>query len=245
MDKPTKYQTLEGTKIHHLQANFIFEEPILTDLVADSNFIFKSVQSLKMSGSRSEYLKISRSYRSIVRAYLEKLQEHIGFSGEEDLTKCESLITTFYTIEFLWHLCEILIIDPTSTNMVVGQLIEWIRFHYPQSERMAGEFLVSGVDVDSHDQYWATVRGQIMQGQVEVARALLKLHTAADTVPFQVTEQILKTIPTYSVSFIPFPLNYNGHFDLSHHLFTLADLRWTVCAKVPVAVAVLGHGHGD
>lgn len=125
----------------------------------------------------------------------------MGFGGSDDLSKYESLITTFYTIEFLWHLCEILIIDPTSTNMVVGQLIEWIRFHYPQSERMAGEFLVgTGIDVDSHDQYWATVRGQIMQGQVEVARALLKLHTAADTVPFQVTEQILKTIPTYSVS---------------------------------------------
>lgn len=187
--------------IHHLQTNFIFEDAILTELVADSNFIFKSVQALKMSGSRSEYLKMSRSYRSIIRAYLEKLQEHIGFSGSDmDPSQYESLITTFYTIEFLWHLCEILIIDPTSTNMVVGQLIGWIRFHYPQSERMAGEFLVSGVDVDSHELYWDTVRGQIMQGQVEVARALLKLHTAADTVPFQVTEQILKTIPTYSVS---------------------------------------------
>lgn len=200
VDKPSKFQSQDDTIIHHLKTNFIFADPLLTELVADSNFIFKSVQALKMSGSRNEYLKMSRSYRSIIRAYLEKLQEHIGFSGGEDQSKYESLVTTFYTIEFLWHLCEILIIDPTSTNMVVGQLIGWIRFHYPQSERMAGEFLVRSVDVDTHEQYWETVRGQIMQGQVEVARALLKLHTAADTVPFQVTEQILKTIPTYSVS---------------------------------------------
>lgn len=199
MDKPSKFQTQEGTLIHHLQTSFIFDDPLLIELVADSNYIFKSVQARKLSGSRSEYLKISRSYRSIIRAYLEKLQEQIGFCGNDQLNNYESLITTFYTIEFLWHLCEILIIDPTSTNMVVGQLIEWIRFHYPQSERMAGEFLVNGVDVDSHEQYWATVRGQIMQGQVDVARALLKLHTAAETVPFQITEQILKTIPTYSV----------------------------------------------
>lgn len=236
VDKPSQYQTTnEGTKIHHLRTNFIYDDPILREFIVDSNFIFKSLQDMKLQGSRAEYLKMSRSYRSVIRAYLEKLQEHIAFCETDYLSKYQSLTTVFYTIEFLWHLCEILIIDPTSSSMVVAQLIEWIRFHYPLSERMAGEFLVSGTDVESHESFWPVVKGQVMQGQLDVARALLKLHSASQTIPFQLAEQILKTLPVFNVISIVLLCLWN------YHKFRLFPELWrrSFSSEISFPMAVL------
>lgn len=40
----------------------------------------------------------------------------------------------------------------------------------------------------------------IAQGQVEVARTLLRLHSSADNSSFQVAGEILRTMPIFSVN---------------------------------------------
>lgn len=38
----------------------------------------------------------------------------------------------------------------------------------------------------------------MVQGNIQLARALLKLHSAADTVPFDIADQILEMMPIYN-----------------------------------------------
>lgn len=39
-----------------------------------------------------------------------------------------------------------------------------------------------------------------MQGRTDIVRALLKLHSSADSVPFNLADNLLKTMPMYNVS---------------------------------------------
>lgn len=160
---------------------------------------------------RTEYLKLSRTYRSTVRACLEKLQETLA-TGDEDgnelsidsskRTAVENNITIFYSVECIWHLCEILLIDRSPVIVVVPQLLDWIRFHFPAYERRAAELLFADNDDLEEQQVdiMPVVRGLITQGLVDVARALLQKHASADSTAFQIADVILKTMPTYNVS---------------------------------------------
>ncbi|XP_036334091.1 nuclear pore complex protein Nup75 [Rhagoletis pomonella] len=202
-DAPTEFAGKDDVVIHMLQPEFIFDDPILRSLVAEANSTFVILQELKRRGSKAEYTKISRTYRSIIRACLEKLQDIVISEGEVGETEAKSkyhqYISIFYSIECVWHLSEILFLDPTPSNAVVPQLLEWVRFHFPAAERMATDLLLLGREASDSDEYWPALKGLIMQGQVDVARALLHLHPQAETAHFKLTEQILKTMPTYSV----------------------------------------------
>lgn len=204
VDAPTEFAGKDDVLIHMLQQEFIFDDPILRSLVAEANSTFVALQELKKRGSKTEYIKISRTYRSIVRACLEKLQEATVNAEERDdvdaQAKYQQYISIFYSIECVWHLSEILFLDPTPSNAVVPQLLDWIRFHFPAAERMATDLLLLGREASDSDDYWPALKGLIIQGQVDVARALLHLHPQVETAHFKLTDQILKSMPTYTVS---------------------------------------------
>lgn len=204
-DKPTEYAGKDSVTIHLLQPEFIFDDPILRSLIAEANSTFVAVQSLKKKGTKADYTKISRTYRSIIRACLEKLQDAAGNAEIEMPEKYEMyqhFITIFYSIECIWHLSEILFLEQTSSNVIVPQLLEWVRFHFPAAERMATDLLLLGRDASDSEEYWPALKGLIMQGQVDVARAILQLHPQAESAAFKMAEQILKAMPTYNVSLI-------------------------------------------
>lgn len=50
-----------------------------------------------------------------------------------------------------------------------------------------------------HPDYWNVVIGLILQGSVEVARALLRLHSDADKNAFLQAESLLRSLPVYTV----------------------------------------------
>uniref|UniRef100_A0A1A9W0U1 Nuclear pore complex protein Nup85 n=1 Tax=Glossina brevipalpis TaxID=37001 RepID=A0A1A9W0U1_9MUSC len=204
-DEPTEDAGKKPVNIHFLQPEFIFDDPILRSLIAEANSTFVALQKLKCKGSKADYIKISRTYRSIIRACLEKLQEASGSSEPEVKERYElyqQFIAIFYSIECVWHLSEILFLDPFTTHMVVPQLLEWVRFHFPSFERMATDLLLLGRDCSKSDEYWPSLKGLILQGQVDVARALLQLHSQAESPAYKIAEQILKTMPTYDVGFL-------------------------------------------
>lgn len=236
-----------------MQTEFIFDEPILRSLIAEASSIFKSVQEVP-ANSRTEYLKLSRTYRSTVRACLEKLQDSLSPSDadgnemssvvidENKRTMAENNITIFYSVECVWHLCEILLIDRSPAQVVVPQLLEWIRFHFPAYERRAADLLFADIDdmEDVQADILPVVRGLITQGLVDVARTLLRQHPSADSTAFQIADEVLKAMPVYNVSVIHIckVLKYifNNYF--------IVDLRWIIGAEVQVSMAILGDRYG-
>lgn len=186
----------------------------MRSLIAEASSIFKAVQEVPppsvITGTRSEYLKLSRTYRSTVRACLEKLQDALAENteqglGDEKRIRIENYVTIFYSVECVWHLCEILLIDQSSGQVVVPQLLDWIRFHFPAYERRASELLFIDADDMSDDvdrDILKVIKGLIMQGQIEMGRTLLRLHPDADTTCFQLADVILKAMPIYNVSYV-------------------------------------------
>lgn len=57
-----------------------------------------------------------------------------------------------------------------------------------------------GREASNNNDYWPALKGLIMQGQIDVTRAILQLHPLAESSSFKIAEQILKAMPTYNVS---------------------------------------------
>lgn len=204
-DESSKYANIDSVNIHFLQPEFIFDDPILRSLIAEANSTFVTLQNLKRKGSRTEYTKISRTYRSIIRACLEKLQDAaalVEFEFEDKFERYQQFICIFYSIECVWHLSEILFLDPSPAYVVVPQLLKWVRFHFPAAERMATDLLLQGRQSSNNDDYWTALKGLILQGQLDAFRALLHLHPQCESEAFILAEQIIKSMPTYSVNMI-------------------------------------------
>lgn len=200
MDKPSRHANTSPAIIHHLKTHFIFDEPILRCLLAESNSVFQDLQQQLAAGESVDMIKISKTYRSIIRSNLQKLQKVV----EDDADHlCHNLITIFYSIECLWHLCEIFLIDSSQTNSTVPHLIDWVRFHFPAAEQRATEMLFdSGDDSDIDDrEYLATVKQLVAQGHLDVARTILQLYGRSNfSACYQLTEEVLKSIPVYNVT---------------------------------------------
>ncbi|XP_026281653.1 nuclear pore complex protein Nup85 [Frankliniella occidentalis] len=193
----------------------ILFDPCLRKLVNESCGTFLSGQKLSQSlGSGGDHapdlLKLSRRYRSIIRVCRNNLYEIIE-SSQQDLGKLNSyyFANVLDKIELIWHLCEILYVDVVPGDIVLPQLLEWIRFHFPEGERKAATILETGADrveagfetagSEKDPEYWKTVIGVLLQGRIDVTRALLVLHSDAKTTPFQHADVCLRTMPLYNI----------------------------------------------
>lgn len=180
--------------------------PILRKLVNESNGTFislqKAAETAKNSDSQVELLKLSRQYRSIIRVCIESLQDASNKATDGiEKNNYLSQITIFYSVECIWHLCEILFIDNIPGDVVLPFLMEWVRFHSPSHEQSAAQLLEACErGSETHPEYWDTVIGMVVQGRVDVARALLKLHSAVDSNEFKLVDNSLRSMPTYNVS---------------------------------------------
>lgn len=220
-DVQSQYGSSEAS-VFHIREEVILFTKVIRKLVNEATGTFLSVQSLAQSDNpdyKQELLKLSRQYRSIIRACLEDLQEEILHSTNEvEKEEFQSYITIFYSIECIWHLCEILYLEENANNIVVPQILEWVRFHFPKYERKAATLLTGGlIGLESNPDYWETVIGSLMQGRIQVVRGLLKLHSASDSNPFKIVDQILKDMPIYS-----------SEAGVSHLDFNLKWKRWIV-----------------
>jgi len=92
--------------------------------------------------------------------------------------------------------------------------MEWISFHFPQCERRATAIFeeyvpevsmrIDGMDsmrgAEQQSDYWDVVIGVLLQGRIDVVRALLQIHSAAESTPFKAADRCLRTMPLYNVS---------------------------------------------
>lgn len=181
----------DPSSIHHLKTKFIFDEPILRGFLAEANCIFQEVQHLaKLNAPQTEYLKKSHAYRSILRGCLEKLQNELDTDAIY-----KDYMTIFYSIECVWHLCEIFLIDPLPSNYPVPHLIEWIRFHFPDAEQKASELLFSNHGDEPDKKCLQLIKSLIMQGHLDVARTILQKYGKSHfNASLQMTEEILRAV---------------------------------------------------
>lgn len=180
---------------------------MLRGLLAEANSLFHELQerSAQSSLTQSDFLKISQSYRCIIRKCLQKLHFEAENEADED-AKGEIIdyITVFYSIECIWHLCEIFVIQTTSSNLVIPQLIEWVRFHFPAAEQRATELLLN-INDDSSDldggEYLSVAKTLIVQGHLDVARTILKMYGRSNySATYQMADDILRTVPIYNIT---------------------------------------------
>nr|CAH7742098.1 unnamed protein product [Callosobruchus chinensis] len=202
-DIPSHFASTIPSSIFHLRQEVILFHPILRKLVNESCGVFLAVQNLMVNKNAAEYkvelFKMSRQYRSIIRACLENLQDDLNKAEEYEKEQLQNYITIFYSVECIWHLCEILFVDIIPGNLILSQLLEWIRFHFPKHERNAASMLSSeSVGLETHEDYWNTVFGSLLQGRVKVVRALLRQHSSADDPTFKLVDQVLRAMPTCS-----------------------------------------------
>ncbi|KAJ9589474.1 hypothetical protein L9F63_017335 [Diploptera punctata] len=193
--------------VHNVRTSILLFNPITRKLINESNGTFIAVQKLASNAAgqdiRAELLKFSRQYRSIVRAALENLQAEV--KEETDLKdSCMELIAIFYNVEFVWHLCEILFVDYTPGDVVLPQLIEWVRFHFFHVERQAKTLLADisvadCVGAELEPEYWDTLIDLVLQGRLETARDLLRRHSQNSTEPFKLIDKLMRTMPLYNI----------------------------------------------
>lgn len=168
--------------------------------LAEANSVFQEVQAQsKINVSQNKknvYLQKSQSYRSILRGCLEKLQKEIDNNeAYKDYT------TIFYSIECIWHLSEIFLLDQLPFNHPVPYLIDWIRFHFPDAEQRATAVFFPIRDTEPDKECLKVVKALIVQGHIEVARTVMQLYSRNNfNASLQMAEEILRCLPVFNVA---------------------------------------------
>lgn len=88
-----------------------------------------------------------------------------------------------------------------SGDVILPQLLEWVRFHFPSRELMATKILAKkniGAEL-SNVHYWEAAIGCALHGRLDTVRSLLNLHSKADSPAFAAAENVLRTMPVYNV----------------------------------------------
>ncbi|KAI8039705.1 nuclear pore complex protein Nup75 [Drosophila gunungcola] len=198
-DAPTETAGQDPVLVYLAQESTLFDEPVLRSVLAESNATFATLQQLGLRATRAEYVKLSRVYRSIVRACLEKLEQAKKSpevqTDEARLRRFTDAIMVFYAAECLWHLFEILYIQ--NNQLVVPQLLDWARFHSSQAEDRATDLLLMAEEASESDNYWSILKSLIMLGVIDVTRAILSQNRKAGQPAFKAAELILKSMPVY------------------------------------------------
>lgn len=112
-DKVSPFAFGDG-KVFHIRQEVILFKPVLRKLVNESNGTFLNVQHLMTLDDieyKVELIKFSHQYRSIIRACLESLQEEVAKAKSDEVEESQNYITIFYSVECIWHLCEIIFMD--------------------------------------------------------------------------------------------------------------------------------------
>jgi len=93
-------------------------------------------------------------------------------------------------------------------DTILNNLLDWIKIHYENAENQASMIIDNTIAYLTDERveekfnfYWDTVIGLVLQGNIDMARKLLSNHSQSDTEPFIHAIKILKSMPTYSVSF--------------------------------------------
>ncbi|XP_064637372.1 nuclear pore complex protein Nup85-like [Lineus longissimus] len=194
-----------GAQVHEVKWATDMHNDYTRKLVNESHNIFMSLQQSHQpdtdgpgSSTKPHLLKVSRHYRSVIKACIMDLQNDTLESTMDEVQKnyYENQIQLLDMIELIWSLCEILFIDSAPGGMVLLQLLDWLKWHFTEGDKLAASVMRDEHPSD-HDQYWPAVYCYLLQGRVEETRKLLSAHSQHNTETFRCIDELLRKMPIF------------------------------------------------
>uniref|UniRef100_A0A8C5B0E1 Nuclear pore complex protein Nup85 n=1 Tax=Gadus morhua TaxID=8049 RepID=A0A8C5B0E1_GADMO len=140
--------------IHEVRKDEDIYSPILRKLFNESHHIFVGLQTIREDlpnkNKKTQFVSISKNYRSVIRACMEELQQ---VADTELATQYGNQVSILLAIELIWNLCEVLFIDAAPGGSLLLHLLDWVRLHKADVDEKAQEVLQSESPTEHHG-YW-------------------------------------------------------------------------------------------
>uniref|UniRef100_A0A8D0AAE6 Nuclear pore complex protein Nup85 n=1 Tax=Sander lucioperca TaxID=283035 RepID=A0A8D0AAE6_SANLU len=183
--------------IHEVRKDEDIYSPILRKLFNESHHIFVGLQTIRedlpSKNKKTQFVSISKNYRSVIRACMEELQQVAA-------SVLVLQVSILLAIELIWNLCEVLFIDAAPAGPLLLHLLDWVRLHKGDVDEKAREVLQSESPAEHHD-YWDVVVSYVLQGRFEEARQMLvkqaTLQPAARNM-YKLMDTLLSKMPFYN-----------------------------------------------
>ena len=193
-----------GSRAHEVRWETTLYEPVFRKLVNESLGVFMSLAKQSeedcVVGAES-LVKVSRQYRSIMKDCQEQLEQLSESCPTAQSGHYMAQSDLLYKLELIWHLVEILYLDTTPGGLVLPHLLHWTSLHFTGCEERARSVLSqASEEPEQHAEYWEAVTRFVLQGRLEQARNLIKLHSEFSTDPFLSMDELLRKMPVCSSS---------------------------------------------
>ena len=197
-------QARPGARCHEVRWETTLYEPVFRKLVNESLGVFLSLakqsEEERVVGTDA-LVKVSRQYRSIMKDCQEQLELLSESCLASQSSHYHAQSELLYKLELLWHLVEILYLGNTPGGLVLPHLLHWVGLHFPGCEERARSVLSqASEEPEQHAEYWEAVTRFVLQGRLDQARNLLKLHTEFSTDPFLSLDELLRKMPVCSAT---------------------------------------------
>uniref|UniRef100_A0A8C1ZVS7 Nuclear pore complex protein Nup85 n=1 Tax=Cyprinus carpio TaxID=7962 RepID=A0A8C1ZVS7_CYPCA len=204
----TNYKLQGSPLVHVVRKDEDICSPILRKLFNESHLIFVGLQKIKedvpSKNKKSQFVSISKNYRSVIRACMEELQQNAGkHSPDTHRTRrggCSRSVSILLAIELIWNLCEVLFIDAAPAGSLLLHLLDWVRLHKSDVDARAREVLQSESPAQ-HQSYWDVVISLVLQGRMDEARQVLSKQAslrAESSSVFKRMDVLLQTMPIFN-----------------------------------------------
>lgn len=179
--------------------------PILRKLFNESHLIFVGLQKIKedvpSKNKKSQFVSISKNYRSVIRACMEELQQNAVSTQDGSLaSQYGDQVSILLAIELIWNLCEVLFIDAAPAGSLLLHLLDWVRLHKSDVDTRAREVLQSDSPAQ-HQSYWDVVISLVLQGRTDEARQVLSKQASSrveSSSVFKRMDGLLQTMPIFN-----------------------------------------------
>lgn len=197
------------------------QSTITRKLINETHAIFMDLQNIPDTsgmGRKTSLIKVSRRYRSVVRACILDLEERAGDSRQSSNDSLQSSVSQRHLltlIETVWHLCEILFIETLPGGAVLHHLLEWVQSG--DADKYVKDLLQQSNPHDSPS-YWPAIYSLVLQGRINDVCELLAHHPdkqSRDYNDFESMDELLRKMPTYQL--------YMGQ---TLHEFTMKWSHW-------------------
>nr|XP_061805555.1 nuclear pore complex protein Nup85-like isoform X2 [Nerophis lumbriciformis] len=191
--------------VHSVRKDEDIYSPILRKLFNELHHIFVGLQTIPEEvpnkNKKSQFVSISKNYRSVIRACIEELQQVAVITKDSELrTQYGNQVSILLAIELIWNLCEVLFIDAGQCGSLLLHLLDWVRLHKGDVDEKATHVLQSESPAE-HSDYWDVVVGYVLQGHLEEVRQLLMKQAARQPAArnmFKLMDHLLSKMPFYN-----------------------------------------------
>uniref|UniRef100_A0A3Q3J4L5 Nuclear pore complex protein Nup85 n=1 Tax=Monopterus albus TaxID=43700 RepID=A0A3Q3J4L5_MONAL len=158
-------------------------------------------EDLPSKNKKSQFVSISKNYRSVIRASMEELRQvAVSTKDSKVATQYGNQLSILMAVELIWNLCEVLFIDSAPAGSLLLHLLDWVRLHKADVDEKAREVLQSESPAEHRD-YWDVVVSYVLQGRLEEARQMLvkqaTLQPAARNM-YKLMDTLLSKMPFYN-----------------------------------------------